>query len=158
VIDERNRLITELFASEPFIDLVSFRSDGTAAHTPVWVSGSPDELFVSTFAHSYKVARIRRNPIVGLAVCDGPGNVKADEKYVAGVARILDSAEFKVGVNAHKRKYGRHFAMMWPARWPLRLIGKRRVWIIIVVDAAQPLPVIDYPVVEPPTNSDVPPG
>ena len=155
---ERKRLITERFASEPFIDLVSFRSDGTSAHTPVWVSGSAEELFVSTFADSYKVARIRRNSTVGLAVCDGPGNVRPDEKYVAGVARILDSSEFNVGVDAHKRKYGRHFAMMWPARWPLRLIGKRRVWIIIAVDVDRQLPAINHPVVGPPTNSERPPG
>jgi len=140
MVKETNRQLTERFASEPFLDLVSFRADGTAAHTPVWVSGSGDELFISTFADSYKVARIRQNATVALAVCDGPGNVAPDEPYVPAVARILDSSEFKDGVAAHKRKYGRHFAMMWPARWPLRLVGKRRVWIIVVLDPNTELP------------------
>jgi hypothetical protein len=62
----------------------------------------------------------------------------------------LDSSEFKPGVQAHKQKYGRHFAMMWPARWPLRLIGKRRVWILIEVDAEQSLPAIERPIVQRP--------
>ena len=150
VTKDDDRGITQRFAREPFLDLVTFRADGSPAHTPVWVSGSERELFVSTFAHSYKVARVRSNGLVGLAVCDGPGNVASDEPYVAGVARILDSSEFKAGVQAHRGKYGRHFAMMWPARWPLRLIGKRRVWIIIEVDPDRSLPVIERPVIEPP--------
>jgi hypothetical protein len=139
---ELKRQLTHRYATEPFLDLVSFRADGTAAHTPVWVSGDDNELFISTFAHSYKVARVKVNPLVGLAVCDGPGNVAPDEPYVAGWGRVLDASEFKPGVHAHRRKYGRHFGLMWPARWPLRLIGKRRVWIIIQVDPDQPLPEI----------------
>jgi PPOX class probable F420-dependent enzyme len=142
VTESRAIELTRRYTAEPFLDLVTFRADGTAAHTPVWVSGSDSELFVSTFADSYKVARIRANPLVGLAVCDGPGKVAADEPYVAGWARCLDSSEFKAGVRAHRRKYGRHFSVMWPARWPLRLIGKRRVWIIIRVDPDQQLPPI----------------
>jgi len=147
---EKRRILTQRFADEPFLDLVSFRADGTAAHTPVWVSGSRDQLFVSTFADSYKVARVRKNPVVAMAVCDGPGSVAEGEEYVAGRAKVLDSSEFKPGVQAHKQKYGRHFAMMWPARWPLRLIGKRRVWILIEVDAEQSLPAIERPIVQRP--------
>jgi PPOX class probable F420-dependent enzyme len=136
------RELTRRYATEPFLDLVSFRPDGSPAHTPVWVSGDEDELFVSTFADSYKVARVKAHPLVALAVCDGPGNVARDEPFVAGWARVLDASEFKPGVRAHRHKYGRHFALMWPARWPLRLIGKRRVWIIIQVAPDQPLPEI----------------
>ncbi len=147
------RTLTQRFAAEPFLDLVTFRVDGTAAHTPVWVSGTEDQLFVSTFADSYKVARVRNNSLVAIAVCDGPGTVAADENYVAGRARVLDSSEFKVGVRAHREKYGRHFAMMWPARWPLRLIGKRRVWLIIEVDPERSLPPIARPVVQPPRTT-----
>jgi hypothetical protein len=42
--------------------------------------------------------------------------------------------------------------MMWPARWPLRLIGKRRVWIIIEVDHEHRLPPIDRPIVQRPAT------
>ena len=140
-MDGETRLaLTRRYGVEPFLDLVSFRSDGSAAHTPVWVSGDDQQLFISTFADSYKVARIRVNPVVGLAVCDGPGNVAADEPYVAGMAQVLDTSEFRPGVQAHRRKYGRHFAMMWPARWPLRLVGKRRVWIVIEVTPERQIP------------------
>jgi PPOX class probable F420-dependent enzyme len=132
---------------EPFVDLVSFRSDGTAAHTAVWVSGDGvGRLFVSTFGDSYKVRRIRANPLVALAACDGPGALLPGEEYVAGTAEVLDRSEFRDGVRAHRAKYGRHFALMWPARWPLRLMGKRRVWIVVRLTPRAALPPIAPPV------------
>ena len=139
--------LTRALGDEPFIDLVSFRRDGTAAHTPVWVSGDGESLFVSTFGHSHKVARIARNPLVAVAACDGPGRLIPGAGYVAGRAQVLDRSEFRAGVRAHRAKYGRHFSMMWPARWPLRIIGKKRVWILVVLTPEVDLVHIDPPVV-----------
>jgi PPOX class probable F420-dependent enzyme len=130
---------------EPFIDLVSFRADGSPAHTPVWVSGDGSRLFVSTFGDSFKVTRMTANPTVAIAACDGPGAVAPDEDYVAGHAEVLDRSEFRPGVRAHRAKYGRHFSLMWPARWPLRLIGKKRVWVVITLTPGATLPPIDRP-------------
>jgi PPOX class probable F420-dependent enzyme len=136
---------TAVLGDEPFVDLVSFRADGSDAHTPVWISGDGVTLFVSTFAHSYKVARIRRDPRVALAACDGPGNLLPGATYVAARAEVLDRSEFRPGVRAHRAKYGGHFGLMWPARWPLRLVGKRRVWVLITVTPDEPRPTISVP-------------
>ena len=65
--------LTRALGEEPFVDLVSFRADGSPAHTPVWVSGDGSRLFVSTFGDSHKVARILCDPLVAVAACDGPG-------------------------------------------------------------------------------------
>ena len=130
---------------EPFIDLVTFRADGSAAHTPVWVSGDGLRLFVSTFGDSYKIARMRANPVVAVAACDGPGAVASDEFYLAGIAEVLDRSEFRQGVRAHRAKYGRHFSLMWPARWPLRLFGKKRVWVVVTLTPETVLPRIERP-------------
>jgi len=70
---------------------------------------------VSTFGDSYKVRRIRANPVVALAACDGPGAVLPGEEYVAGRAEVLDRSEFRPGVRAHRAKYGTHFSLMWLA-------------------------------------------
>lgn len=139
--------LTRALGDEPFIDLVSFRPDGSAAHTAVWVSGDGRRLFVSTFGDSFKVARIGRNPLVAVAACDGPGRLLPGAAYVAGRAQVLDRSEFRDGVRGHRRKYGRHFSMMWPARWPLRLIGKKRVWIVVELTPDVDLVHIDPPVV-----------
>jgi PPOX class probable F420-dependent enzyme len=137
------RAVTRRLGAEPFIDLVSFRADGSPAHTPVWVSGDGERLFVSTFGDSWKIRRIRANPLVAVAACDGPGTLLPGESYVAGRAEILDRSEFRPGVRAHRAKYGRHFSLMWPARWPLRLVGKKRVWVVVTLTpdvALAPIP------------------
>ena len=127
------RAETVRLGAEPFVDLVSFRADGSPVHTPVWVSGDGEHLFVSTFGDSWKVRRIRVNPVVALAACDGPGLLLPGEGYVAGRAQVLDRSEFRPGVRAHRAKYGRHFSVMWPARWPLRVLGKKRVWVVVAL-------------------------
>ena len=139
------RAETRRLGAEPFVDLVSFRSDGSPVHTPVWVSGDGERLFVSTFGDSWKIRRIRANPVVAVAACDGPGALLPGESYVAGRAEVLDRSEFRAGVRAHRAKYGRHFSVMWPARWPLRLVGKKRVWVLVTLT-----PEVDLPPIPPP--------
>lgn len=141
--------LTRRLAAEPFVDLVTFRADGSAAHTAVWVSGDDHRLFVSTFGDSFKVRRVRANPLVAVAACDGPGALLPGAEYVGGRAALLDRSEFRAGVRAHSRKYGTHFRLMWPARWPLRLVGKKRVWILVELDPAIVLPPIPPPVPHP---------
>jgi len=137
---------TRRLGAEPFVDLVSFRADGSPAHTQVWVSGDGAQLFVSTFGDSWKVRRIRTNPVVAVAACDGPGALLPGEGYVAGRAVVLDRSEFRPGVRAHRAKYGRHFSLMWPARWPLRVVGKKRVWVLVTLTPDVVLPPIPPPV------------
>ncbi len=132
---------------EPFVDLVTFRRDGRPVHTPVWVSGDGHRLFVSTFGDSGKVKRLARNPLAALAACDGPGRLLPGASYVAAHAELLMRSEFPAGVRAHRRKYGRHFAIMWPARWLFRLIGHPRVWIVLTPTPEVALPHIPPPVV-----------
>jgi PPOX class probable F420-dependent enzyme len=143
-------VVARRLASEPFVDLVTFRADGSPAHTPVWVSGDGTSLFVSTFGHSYKVRRTRANGLVALAACNGYGELLPGAGYVAGRAEVLDRSEFRAGVRAHRAKYGTHFSVMWPARWPLRLVGKKRVWIVVRPTPEVALPHIPPPVIEPP--------
>jgi PPOX class probable F420-dependent enzyme len=139
---------TRRLGDEPFVDLVSFRADGSAAHTPVWVSGDGARLFVSTFGDSWRIRRMLANP-VAVAACDGPGSVLPGESYVAGRAEVLDRSEFRPGVRAHRAKYGRHFSIMWPARWALRVIGKKRVWVVVTLTPDVVLPPITLPALRP---------
>jgi PPOX class probable F420-dependent enzyme len=146
------RAETRRLGDEPFVDLVSFRPDGSAAHTPVWVSGDGERLFVSTFGDSWKVRRMLADPLVAVAACDGPGTLLPGESYVAGRAEVLDRSEFRPGVRGHRAKYGGHFSIMWPARWPLRLVGKKRVWVLVTLTPEVALPHIDPSALHPPTT------
>ncbi len=140
------RNLTAALGSEPFIDLVTFRRDGTPVHTPVWVSTDGARLFVSTFGDSGKVARARHTPLVAVAACDGPGRLLPGAWYVAGRAELLDRSEFRPGVLAHRAKYGGHFSIMWPARWLFRIAGHPRVWLLVTLTPERPLPPIPAPV------------
>jgi uncharacterized protein len=147
VTGEHQPGLAAALGAEPFVDLVTFRRDGRPVHTPVWVSTDGRTLFVSTFRHSGKVLRVRHTALVAVAACDGPGRLLPGASYVAGRAELLDRSEFRAGVRAHRRKYGRHFSIMWPARWVLRLAGRRRVWLLITLTPAVALPPIAPPVV-----------
>ncbi len=143
---ELTQHLTATLGSEPFIDLVTFRRDGRAVHTPVWVSTDAQRLFVSTFGDSGKVKRAVNNPRVAVAACDGPGRLLPGASYVMGDAELLDRSEFRPGVRAHRRKYGTHFAIMWPARWLFLVAGHKRVWLLITLTPEVPAPPIPPPV------------
>lgn len=137
--------LTAALGAQPFVDLVTFRRNGSPVHTPVWVSTDGTELFVSTFGDSGKVARAREQALVAVAACDGPGNLLPGAQYVAGRAVVLARSEFRPGVRAHRAKYGRHFSIMWPARWLFRVAGHPRVWLLVRLTPEVGLPPIPPP-------------
>ena len=66
-------------ATERHISLTTFRRDGTAASTPVWVvSDDGRRLLVWSGAETWKVKRIRRDAHVRVAASDAPGNVRGE--------------------------------------------------------------------------------
>ena len=70
------------------MNLRSYRKDGSAADTPVWVASLDDKLVVFTLRHTYKVKRIRSNPKVQLAKCDKRGKLLGE--WVDGTCRAVD--------------------------------------------------------------------
>lgn len=95
---------TEQLAAAQFVLLTTFRRDGRAVGTPVWVVPVADGLGVWTTADSGKVKRIRRDGAVTLAECDRRGTPTGPA--VPGTARVLDAAgtaRVRVGV---REKYG----------------------------------------------------
>ena len=152
VTDGAERALTARLGAEPFIDLVTFRSDGRPVHTPVWVGTDGQRLFVSTFGDSGKVARIRADPRVAVAPCGGRGEIAPGTAYVTGRCELLTRSEFRPGVRAFKAKYGRHFSLMWATRWGFRLVGKPRVWLLITL-TPDIVVVVDPPPPGPPSGT-----
>lgn len=56
--------------SSKYVLLTTYRRDGRAVPTPVWVVRLDDDLAVWTPVDSGKVKRIRRDPRVTVATCD----------------------------------------------------------------------------------------
>jgi len=94
----------EQLSSEKYVLLTTFRRDGRAVPTPLWVVPDGGGLAFWTVAGSGKLKRIRNSGRVTVAACDVRGNPTGEP--IEATARIGDQADrLRVG-EAVKRKYG----------------------------------------------------
>ncbi len=77
----------EHLSASKYLLLTTYRRDGSAKSTPVWVVRDGDALGVWTGTSTAKVKRIRRNPAVTVAPSTGRGKPLGDA--VAARAEIL---------------------------------------------------------------------
>ena len=98
--------VTDLdrLAPEKYISLTTYRRDGRAVATPVWMVRDGDALAVWTAGDSGKVKRLRHNDQVTVAPCDARGRTHG--AAVPGRARLLDTAGTDEVRDLLKRKYG----------------------------------------------------
>jgi uncharacterized protein len=94
----------ETLANSSYALVTTFRKDGRAVGTPVWIVPYQYGLGVWTVATFGKVKRIRRNPRVTVATCDVRGNDVGPA--MEGRASILDDAGTEGVRAAIRRKYG----------------------------------------------------
>ncbi|GHD25618.1 PPOX class F420-dependent oxidoreductase [Streptomyces galbus] len=87
-----------------YLLLTSYRKNGTAVATPVWVVRDGDALGVWTTADSWKVKRIRARPGVLVGPCDLRGHPTGDQ--VPATAEIVDAATVGRYRQLIARKYG----------------------------------------------------
>ncbi len=82
-------MISELGKGQ-YLLLTTFRKDGTAVPTPVWVApGDGDDVIYAWSAkETGKVKRIRRSGDVEIGACDYKGNPKGES--IKAHARLLD--------------------------------------------------------------------
>jgi PPOX class probable F420-dependent enzyme len=90
-------------AAATYVLLTTYRRDGTAVSSPVWVVRDGDALAVWTATGSGKVKRIRRNPVVSVAPCTARGRRRGEA--VPGRATLLDAAGTARIRDTIKRKY-----------------------------------------------------
>src|SRR5215813_10114570 len=79
------------FMGQRYLNLESFKRDGTPVQTPVWFAEEHGVLYVYTLANAGKVKRIRRNPRIRLAPCTMRGKVVGpwvEAEATISVARV----------------------------------------------------------------------
>lgn len=99
------------FAGQKYLNLETFRKNGTGVKTPVWFATEPRKpldssearLYVYTIGVSGKVKRIRNNPQARIAPCDIRGNVKGE--WVPARVEILTGDEADYGMQLLNKKY-----------------------------------------------------
>ncbi|MBY4130364.1 PPOX class F420-dependent oxidoreductase [Rhodococcus fascians] len=94
----------DTIATGKYVLLTTFKKDGTGVPTPLWGALDGDRLLMWTVTDSWKVKRIRRNPVVTIAPCDMRGNPQGDA--VNATAEILDEAGTEKARAAVASKYG----------------------------------------------------
>lgn len=112
-----------------YVNLETFRKNGTGVQTPVWVGRDGDELVIFTNGDSYKVKRLRRNQNIRIAECNVRGALKGP--WHEGTARLVgDEAAKQSGLRALRQKYGWQMIL---ADWGGRLRGSKKNWTFIAV-------------------------
>ena len=91
-------------ANSPYAMVTTFRKDGRAVGTPVWIVPFESGLAIWTVPTFGKVKRIRRNPRVTVATCDLRGNNVG--AAAEGTARVLDAVATEAVRDALRKKYG----------------------------------------------------
>ncbi|GLW70549.1 PPOX class F420-dependent oxidoreductase [Kitasatospora phosalacinea] len=91
-------------AAGNYLLITSYKKDGSAVPTPVWVVRDGDALGAWTAADSWKVKRIRRRGEVLVGPCDVRGNPSG--KSLPATAEIADAATTERYRQLIARKYG----------------------------------------------------
>jgi PPOX class probable F420-dependent enzyme len=116
-------------AKAQYVNLETFRKNGTGVQTPVWVAPDGDELVIFTNGDSYKVKRLRRNSKIRIAECGVRGGLKGP--WHEGTGRIVEGEAGKQSVvRALHRKYGWQMTL---ADWGARIGGTKKNWAFIMI-------------------------
>lgn len=96
-----------LLEGHPYMNLTTYRKDGTEVSRPVWFAADGDTLYVFTLNESGKVKHIRRNGDVFVSPSDARGTALSDER-AKGTATLHEkgSPTAQTANAALDKKYG----------------------------------------------------
>jgi len=92
------------FKDQKYLNLESYRKNGTPVATPVWFAENDGLFYVYSLANAGKVKRIRNNPRVRVVPCDVRGKPRG--AWVDADARIADAETAIRGHQLLNQKYG----------------------------------------------------
>jgi uncharacterized protein len=96
-----------------FVSLTTFKRNGDAVASPMWIVGEGEQLCAWTPADAWKVKRIRHDPRVTLTPCGRTGKVPPGQPVVDGTAEVITDPREVTRVEALiKRKYGLEFRLV----------------------------------------------
>ena len=93
------------FQNQAFLNLKTFRKDGTGVNTPVWFIEDGEHFYIRTVADSWKVKRIRANSQVRVVPCKAQGEPVG--AWVLASAQQINNPTREQEINKlFNRKYG----------------------------------------------------
>ena len=94
----------EPFLDQKYINLETYKKDGTPIRTPVWFVIDKDLIYVITRDSTGKVKRLRNNQNVRITPCSFKGEPK--NVWVSGKAEKITGEEADRAIKLRKKKYG----------------------------------------------------
>ena len=98
------RDVLEQFSEQKYINLETYKRDGTPIRTPVWFVINTDLIYVITRDSTGKVKRLRNNQDVRIVPCSFKGEPK--NEWVKGEAEMITGKEADKAIKLRKKKYG----------------------------------------------------
>ena len=92
------------FLDQKYINLETYKKDGTPVRTPVWFVIDNDVIYVITRESTGKVKRLRNNQNVRIVPCSFKGEPK--NEWVKGAAEKITGDEADKVIKLRKKKYG----------------------------------------------------
>jgi PPOX class probable F420-dependent enzyme len=94
----------EQFSDEKYINLETYKRDGTPIRTPVWFVIDKDLIYVITRDSTGKVKRLKNNQDVRIVSCSFKGEPK--NEWVKGKTEMITGEEADMVIKLRKKKYG----------------------------------------------------
>ncbi len=92
------------FLDQKYINLETYKKDGTHVRTPVWFVIDNNLIYVITRESTGKVKRLKNNHDVRIVLCSFKGEPK--NEWIKGKAEKITGEKADMVINLRKKKYG----------------------------------------------------
>ena len=93
-----------IFLDQKYINLETYKKDGTPVRTPVWFVIDNNLIYVITRDSTGKVKRLKNNQDVQIVWCSFKGEPK--NEWIKGKAEKITGEEADKAIKLRKKKYG----------------------------------------------------
>jgi len=92
------------FLDQKYINLETYKKDGTPVRTPVWFVIDNNLIYVITRDSTGKVKRLKNNQDVQIVSCSFKGEPK--NEWIKGKVEKITGKEADIAIKLRKKKYG----------------------------------------------------
>ena len=93
-----------LFLDQKYVNLETYKKDGTPVRTPVWFMIDNGIIYVMTREKTGKVKRLKNNQNIRIVPCSFKG--KPESEWIKGIAQKVAGEEAEKAIKLRKKKYG----------------------------------------------------
>ena len=93
-----------LFLDQKYVNLETYKKDGTPVRTPVWFMIDNDIIYVITREKTGKVKRLKNNQNIRIVPCSFTGKSKSE--WIKGIAQKITGEMAEKAIKLRKKKYG----------------------------------------------------